>query len=369
MRFLVITNAPTLAQGNKFVAYAPYVFEMDIWSQYVNHFSIISPTVYKGKLLVAPFKRQPHVISVSNLSFTSFYNGLKSIFLLPKIMLCIAKEMYKAEHIHLRCPGNISLLACLVQICFPRKTKTVKYAGNWDPKSRQPLSYRIQKWILSNTRLSKNIRVLVYGQWENQSKNIKSFFTASYAKKEAHKIENRDYGAHLKMVFIGSLVEGKRPLLALKIVESLNKLGKHISLDIYGDGVLRDNLQSYITNNGLDSSVNLLGNRSKDELKEALKKAHFSILPSKSEGWPKAIAEAMFFGTIPISTKVSCVDYMLDKGKRGILIEADEQLAVNTIIRYLEDHELLQEMSKLAAQWSQKYTLDYFESEIKKLLM
>ena len=40
----------------------------------------------------------------------------------------------------------------------------------------------------------------------------------------------------------------------------------------------------------------------------------------KSEGYLKAIAEGMFWGTIPIATRVSCLEYMLDKGNRGILL-------------------------------------------------
>src|SRR5690606_34200508 len=48
--------------------------------------------------------------------------------------------------------------------------------------------------------------------------------------------------------------------------------------------------------------------------------SHFLILASKSEGWPKAVAEAMFFGCILIVTPVSCVPWMLNYGSRGILI-------------------------------------------------
>ena len=76
-------------------------------------------------------------------------------------------------------------------------------------------------------------------------------------------------------------------------------------------------------------------------IKEVLKKSDFLILPSKSEGWPKAIAEAMFFGTIPIATKISCVPYMLGYGKRGILIEPDVDKATKSIELHLENrHDL-----------------------------
>ncbi len=88
--------------------------------------------------------------------------------------------MKQVNHIHLRCPGNVGLLGCIVQVFFPSKIKTAKYAGNWDPKSKQPIAYKLQKWILSNTLLSKKIKVLVYGEWLKQTKNIKTIFRNFY---------------------------------------------------------------------------------------------------------------------------------------------------------------------------------------------
>ena len=103
---------------------------------------------------------------------------------MPFLCYTIFKAMKKADHIHLRCPGNMGLIGSLIQIFFPNTPKTAKYAGNWDPKSKQPLSYVIQKWLLSSTFLTRNIKVLVYGEWEHQSKNITSFFTASYREED-----------------------------------------------------------------------------------------------------------------------------------------------------------------------------------------
>ena len=42
--------------------------------------------------------------------------------------------MQDADHIHLRCPGNIGLLGCFSSNFISKKIKTAKYAGNWDPK-------------------------------------------------------------------------------------------------------------------------------------------------------------------------------------------------------------------------------------------
>lgn len=368
MRFLVITNAPTLLQDKKYVAYAPYVAEMNIWFKHVDEITIVSPTKHHQKLLTAPFDKRVNSISVPTLLFTNFKNVLLSVISLPIILYKIFIACKKASHIHLRCPGTIGLIGCLVQICFPKKIKTAKYAGNWDPNAKQPISYKFQKWLLSNTLLTKNMTVLVYGKWKSQTKNIRPFFTATYKNNELRELKDRDYSGKLKFVFVGSLVEGKRPLLAIKIIEKLKKQGYDISLDLYGDGILKEDLERYVKENNLETKIKLFGNQEKEVIKNVLKEAHFLILPSKSEGWPKVVAEAMFFGVIPIATSISCLSYMLDYGKRGILIENDLKNAVQSVALCLIDSKRLKLMSSKALEWSQKYTLDRFETEIVKLL-
>jgi glycosyltransferase involved in cell wall biosynthesis len=368
MKFLVITSAPTLKENNSYVAYEPYVREMNIWCKYVHEFTILSPTSHHGKLLSSRFKKEPSVLSIKGLQFNSLINIFISLCSIPFLVSEIFNAYRKADHIHLRCPGNIGLLGCIVQVFFPKTIKTAKYAGNWDPKAKQPLSYRLQKWILSNTFLTKNMQVLVYGDWEKQSKNIKSFFTATYHNSEIEQFVKRDYSGILNFVFAGSLVHGKRPFFAIQIMKALHEQGMEVRLDLFGEGILKGELLDYIETNKLDDVVKIHGNQSMEVIKNALKKAHFSVLPSKSEGWPKAIAEGMFFGVIPIATEVSCVPFMLDYGNRGILIVPEVNAAVLKIEETLK-HKDLKRMSKLASDWSQTFTLEYFESEIKKLLI
>lgn len=370
MRFLIISHALHKTENQQVYSYAPYVREMNVWLKHVDSVSIIAPKTDGAinAIEIAYQHKKIKLKTIPSIQFTNISYMLRSLFNLPIIFFKIFIACQKADHIHLRCPGNIGLLGCIVQVFFPKKTKTAKYAGNWDPKSSQPLSYRFQKWLLSNTILTKNMQVLVYGDWGNKSKNIKSFFTATYSTTEIENVPTRDYNKHLKFIFVGSLVAGKRPLLAIKIIEALKNKGYNVSLDLFGDGILKAELAHYIKGNNVEGSITIHGNQTKAVIKAALKSAHFSILPSKSEGWPKAIAEAMFFGCIPVVTKISCVPYMLDYGTRGVLIGIELEEATQTIIKALEDKARLNVMSQAALQWSQQYTLDLFESEIVKLL-
>tara|TARA_R110002072_G_scaffold29572_2_gene93324 strand:+ start:1517 stop:2635 length:1119 start_codon:yes stop_codon:yes gene_type:complete len=370
MRFLIITHVEHQVNGEDISAYGPYVREMNLWLKHVDEVTLIAPKNNKSKSLIDLSYNHDNLNFkvIPSVEFTSLKKAFLSVLKIPGILYSIFNACRKADHIHLRCPGNIGLLGCLVQVSFPKKTKTAKYAGNWDPNTVQPVSYKLQKWLLSNTFLTKNMTALVYGDWKNQTRNIKPFFTATYKNNERQVPKNRDYSGELKLVFVGSLVEGKRPLLAIQIIEKLNKLGFDISLDLYGDGVLKADLETYVNENNLKSKVRLFGNQKKEVVKDVLKESHFLILPSKSEGWPKAVAEAMFFGAIPIATSISCVPYMLGYGNRGVLIDRDLKKAVETVRLCLDDSERLKLMSIKASQWSQKYTLDVFESEIIKLL-
>ena len=370
MRFLIITHVLHTKQNNTFFAYAPYVREMNLWLKYVDEVSVVAPLSFGEKQTIdsAYLHNNLQFVSIPLIAFTSIKNTINSLFKLPVILFKLFKACQKADHIHLRCPGNIGLLGCLIQVFFPKTPKTAKYAGNWDPNAKQPLSYRFQKWILANTFLTKNMQVLVYGNWKHLSKNIKPFFTATFTDEERQEILERDYKNVLRFVFVGSLVEGKRPLLAIEIVRALKNRGMNVVLDVYGDGVLKPDLKAYIEKNNLQDTIKLHGNQEKAVIKNILQQAHFLILPSKSEGWPKAVAEAMFFGTIPIATSVSCVPDMLDYGNRGILIEPDLDKALHAISDALKNETALRNMSEAASKWSQKYTLDIFENEISNML-
>lgn len=370
MKFIIITNVIHAQNDGQYFGYAPYVHEMNIWLKYIDEVIVVAPLLKINQTEIDFAYNHPKIAfrKVPDFSFTSFKDNLFSLFKFPIIFWKIFWTMKEADHIHLRCPGNIGLLACFVQILFPNKIKSAKYAGNWDPKSKQPWTYNLQKWILNNTFLTRNMKVLVYGDWENQSKNIKSFFTATYSEMEKEEPQKTDFETRIEFIFVGSLVFGKDPMYAVKLIQSLIEKGKNVVLNLYGEGQERTALEHYIKVNQLENFIFLQGNQNKEVLKKAYQKSHFVVLPSKSEGWPKAIAEGMFWGCIPIATKVSCIPYMLDEGNRGVLLEMDLENDIIQLENLILDSNQCQNKVKLASDWSQQYTTDRFEEEIKKLL-
>lgn len=370
MIFCIITHVIHTQVGDKYFGYAPYINEMNIWLKNVNKVIIVAPKNNINTTAIHNYYQHDNIkfIEVPQFSFTNFKNCLKSIFYIPIIFFQIIKAMFMSNHIHLRCPGNMGLLASVAQVFFPNKYKTAKYAGNWDSKSIQPLSYKIQKYILSNTFLSKKIKVLVYGEWQNQTKNIKSFFTATYFKNEIVEINPRKLDKLIEFIFVGTLSKGKQPLYAIELINKLIKKGYKVQLSIYGEGIEKQSVLNYINQYNLSEFIFLKGNVNREEMKTIYQLSHFLILPSKSEGWPKVVAEAMFWGCFPIATNVSCVSNMLNDENRGMLLSLDKEIDTKNIEKIISNQTLYNTKIKSAINWSRQFTIDKFESEIKILL-
>ena len=396
MRLAIFTHVVHKEVGNSYYGYGPYVREVNLWLQVVQKAEVVAPVgVELPTAAEAPYRSSNLLLSkIPNLYFGSAKGTIASLQNLPIVCIKIIGAMRRADHLHIRCPGNIGLISSVIQIFFPNKAKTAKYAGNWDPTAQQPWTYKFQKWLLSNTFLTRNMQVLVYGEWPRQTKNVRPFFTASFLEEEIERVRDFSFEASYTFLFVGNLVEGKRPLEAVKLVQELNEKLQQIreaiiiKLEIYGDGREKQKLKNYVKDNHLEKIVIFKGSRPLEELKAAYQKANFVILPSKSEGWPKAIAEGMFFGCIPIATPVSCVPWMLGCGSRGIFFKSEysgnENLVeygerkeesqfvlketVDRIIKLMQNPEEMQRKSKAAKRWSQQYTLEKFEAAIKEVL-
>lgn len=369
MKLAIISSSPFIKKNDEYFAYSPYAKELEIWARYSDQVAVTCP-IWESEngLLVYKIPFNAVIHNLKGFNIKSFKNFLKAFQYSFLNFYLIYKSMVWADHIHLRCPGNIGLMACIVQIFFPKKSKTVKYAGNWDSNAKQPWSYKLQKWILSTTFLTKNMQVLVYGEWENSSKNIRPFFTATYKEIDMIDTPPRDLNGLISFLFVGTLTRGKQPLYAIQLIESIKTKGYQVELLIYGNGIEKVLLENYIIKNKLESYVFLMGNGDAEQIKKEYQENHFVILPSKSEGWPKVIAEGMFWGCLPIATKVSCVPNMLDNGNRGLLLTMnikDDVALIETIINKPKDY---YSKAILAMNWSRNYTVDLFENEIKKIL-
>ncbi|ELY45578.1 glycosyltransferase family 4 protein [Natronorubrum sulfidifaciens] len=95
------------------------------------------------------------------------------------------------------------------------------------------------------------------------------------------------------VLFVGRLVEGKRPWLVVEAFAEV--LDEHHGAELYlcGGGPLRDDLEARVRELGIESSISFLGQVPYDEMPAVYRSADALVLPSRSEGVPRTIMEAL----------------------------------------------------------------------------
>lgn len=163
------------------------------------------------------------------------------------------------------------------------------------------------------------------------------------------------------ILFVGNLkaVKGVSSLIGA-FSEYIKKNGSHrVSLYLIGDGNERQYLEKLINDLKLVKNVFFMGGKSHDEIPLWLSAADLFVLPSRSEGFPTVIPEAMMCGTPVIATEVGGVPEIITDGKTGMLVKPGdiEQLA-NSINTVMDNEAIKNRLVNNAIELSKGYTWD-----------
>lgn len=117
------------------------------------------------------------------------------------------------------------------------------------------------------------------------------------------------------------------------------------TLRLVGDGDLRPQLERMAVELNIQGSLEFLGARS--DIVELLQQAWGFVLPSRNEGMPNALLEAMACGLPCVATRVSGSEDVITDGLSGMLVEPEEPAELARALRSLiEDTELAQRLGQ-----------------------
>lgn len=136
-----------------------------------------------------------------------------------------------------------------------------------------------------------------------------------------------------KIATIGRLESQKNHELLIRAFSSVHTSYPEYSLDIFGDGVLKGELQQLIDSLNLTDCVTLRGNQ--NNVHEQIADAEFFILSSNYEGLSNALLEAMMMGLPCISTDCSGSDEAIQDGVNGLIIPIKDQAAMEKAMQKL----------------------------------
>lgn len=132
------------------------------------------------------------------------------------------------------------------------------------------------------------------------------------------------------------------------LIQSAKKVinaGYDISVVFVGDGLLRERYEKLVKTLGLKNNITFVGMLSgSDKVRAELVKADILVFPTKAEGLPRTVIEAMAVGLPCISTPVAGIPELLDNDD---LIEPDDVDGfARRIIEYITNTDLMNKKSK-----------------------
>lgn len=133
--------------------------------------------------------------------------------------------------------------------------------------------------------------------------------------------------AATRLLSVGNLVEVKGHRYLLDAMKTLLDRDTTITLDIVGDGPLRDRLEQQARELGIASSVTFSGRLERGHVAARMRDADVFVLPSLWETQGVVLLEAMASGLPSVATRVGGTPEVVDSDA-GVLVEASSPSAL-----------------------------------------
>lgn len=199
------------------------------------------------------------------------------------------------------------------------------------------------------TKLMSNPKVTVFrNQMDARKGQTKFKSTYLYNFVEEIKYDINTYNVESrknKILFMGRLHPQKDPLRLVECAKILKEKGFQFELDVYGTGLLKDDLEKKILENNLSNEIKLRGYV---DSKLIYKEYSMLWLTSVSEGFGLCIIEAKANATPTVSINWGgAIEEVIDNGIDGFIANDNEEFVEYTI-ELLNNNILLEKMAKSA---------------------
>jgi glycosyltransferase involved in cell wall biosynthesis len=154
----------------------------------------------------------------------------------------------------------------------------------------------------------------------------------------------------IDIIFVGTFRKLKGPDRIVMMVNDLKKYFPNIKAELLGEGYLYQTVKELIYNLNLENNVFLRGYR--NDTYQFFQRSKIVVMPSRSEGLPMAMLEAMACGCVPVVSNVGNVTDAAIDGVNSFVIDnyLDIESFVEKIKYLLENDEIRIQMAKNASE-------------------
>lgn len=249
-----------------------------------------------------------------------------------------------------------------------KKKKIIVFFHGWNPAIEDKIndSIILKKWLNVTLMQADHIIVLshlfknklrtwgYHGPISVESTLVDESLIDGSKITELKTIRKHKINQHL--LYLGNVSSAKG---VWEIIDAFKHLSRttensNMHLTIAGEGKDRLSLQNYANNLGLP--IHFTGYVKGDQKRDEFKSAHIYVFPSKHEGMPLSVLEAMAFGLPIITTRVGGIPDFFEEGKMGLFLDNREPKHIAEKILYLLNRpELMKEISHYNYEYAKKH--------------
>lgn len=156
-------------------------------------------------------------------------------------------------------------------------------------------------------------------------------------------------GEPLRVAYVGRLEQDQKNVLAIpRILAKAQSGGASLRLDVIGEGPDRKRMNTALRELGVPFRFH--GQLVRERTLDHFNLTDVLLMPSRYEGLPMALLEAMAKGVTPVVSRLpGSTDYVVTTGRNGVLVEPEFEEGFAAAIKVLERNDrLLDQMSQEA---------------------
>lgn len=372
MRLLVVSYKtcwphPTAAAG--YAADGGFPLQMRALSELFDATTLLLPCVkeHRAAGATALSGHNLSVVPLPPLTGRDLRRKLTFPCWLLRNLLRLINEMRHADAVHAPIPGDIGTIGILLALAL-RKPLFVRHCGNW--LAPRTVAEHFWKWLLERIAGGRNVCLATGGAPQPPSRNaaIKWVFATTLSMRE---IERCAQPRELmrtrppRLIIVCRQEQLKGTGLIIESLPLLNSAFPGISCDVVGDGAALGDFKARAQQLGLEGQVIFHGPCDHARVMALLQAADLFCFPTAaSEGFPKAVLEALACALPVVTTRISVLPQLIGRGG-GLLIDERTPAALAAAIKQmLSDAELYRAMSEQALLTAREYTLERWRDVI-----
>lgn len=284
---------------------------------------------------------------------------------LPRNGPLIWRAILEADAVHAPIPGDVGTFGILATLA-QRKPLFVRHCGDW--WRRDSLGRRAWPWLMETIAGGRNV-MLATGAYRTPPSRRNPVIHWTFATRlSAAELEAcrprqpRRPRPAPRLLVVGRQVAEKGTAIVIESLPLLLDRHPYLHLDVCGDGPALGQLKEQVVALGIQHCVTFHGHVPPGRVIELMHQADLLCLPSASEGFGKAVVEAMACGLPVIATAVPS-ELIRDSGM--LLPERTPQALAEAVLASLSDHERYAAMSANAASAAQPYSCENWRDQIR----